>query len=354
MAVRKRGKNWSVTVSHKGKRYYKTLPTKPAAEAWRIQKKAELMSPTAHEIAASEWTVDMLLDRYIEEVHPHRPFARSKMSTIKLTAEHFTDVPISSLTPEHIFQYAEKRRAGYKGRAPIAASTLNQQLTYLAQTIEHARTLWGVDLPSNAARDALSALSKIGLVGGSKHRDRRVAPHELISLLEIAEEHRSGWMGPMIRLAVETGMRQSEICELKWEYVDFENSTIFIKDRKHPTEKKGNDQTIPVSEAALDVLREWGIGTAHSCVWHPRHRKGKIFADVKLASSVSDRFAVVREKAGIEDLHFHDLRHEAISRFFERGLQIQEVARISGHKDWKQLLRYTQLTAASLVSKLNG
>ena len=71
MAVRKRGKNWSVTVSHKGKRYYKTLPTKPAAEAWRIQKKAELMSPTAHEIAASEWTVDMLLDRYIAEVHPH-------------------------------------------------------------------------------------------------------------------------------------------------------------------------------------------------------------------------------------------------------------------------------------------
>ncbi len=341
----KRGDNWYVTVSHKGKRYYKTLPTKPAAVAWATQKKAELTSPTAHDTAGSDWTVDMLLDRYIKEVHPHRPFARSKMSTIKLTAEHFTDVPISSLTPEHIFQYAEKRRAGYKGRVPIGKATLNQQLTYLAQMIEHARTLWGVDLPSNAARDALSALSKIGLVGGSKHRDRRVAPHELISLLEIAEEHRSGWMGPMIRLAVETGMRQSEICELKWEHVDFEASTIFIKDRKHPTEKKGNDQTIPVSNAALDVLREWGIGTAH---------KGKIFADVKLASSVSDRFAVVREKAGIEDLHFHDLRHEAISRFFERGLQIQEVARISGHKDWKQLLRYTQLTAKSLVSKLNS
>lgn len=340
----KRGDNWYVTVSHKGKRYYKTLPTKPAAVAWATQKKAELTSPTAHEIVASEWTVDMLLDRYIKEVHPHRPFARSKMSTIKLTAEHFTDIPISSLTPEHIFQYAERRRAGYKGRAPIGKATLNQQLTYLAQMIEHARTLWGVDLPSNAARDALSALSKIGLVGGSKHRDRRVAPHELISLLEIAEEHRSGWMAPMIRLAVETGMRQSEICELKWEHVDFEASTIFIKDRKHPTEKKGNDQTIPVSEAALDVLREWGIGTAH---------RGRVFPDVKLASSVSDRFAVVREKAGIEDLHFHDLRHEAISRFFEKGLQIQEVARISGHKDWKQLLRYTQLTAESLVSKLN-
>ena len=74
---------------------------------------------------------------------------------------------------------------------------------------------------------------------------------------------------------------------------------------------------------------------------------------MQTSAAVSDRLALVRAKAGITDLHFHDLRHEAISRLFEKGLQIHEVARISGHRDWKQLKRYTQLTAKSLVPKIN-
>ena len=345
----KRGSNWYCTVSHNKKRYYKTLPTKPAAIAWAVETKARLSSPEGKSQEPSRFTVDQLLMRYIEEVSPHRPFARSKVATIKLTADHFQGVRVNELTPEMVFQYAERRRLGYEGRRPIGKATMNQQLTYLAQTIEHARALWGVNIPSNPARDALSALSKIGLVGGSKRRERRVSSHELDLLLSAAANHKSGWISPIILLAVETGMRQAEICNLTWQDVDFDNNTIFIKDRKHPTEKEGNDQIIPVSNKALDVLRDWGVSKAH----REKSANKKIFPDVKLASSISDRFALVRQEAGVENLHFHDLRHEAISRFFEKGLQIQEVARISGHKDWKQLLRYTQLKASSLVDKLN-
>lgn len=290
--------------------------------------------------------MDYLLHRYIDEVHPHRPFERSKMTTIKITAEHFKGVHVSQLTPDMIFKYAEKRTAGYKAPAPIGKSTLNQQLTYVAQTTDHARTLWGVDLPSNPVRDALSALSKIGLVGGSRRRERRVSAQELILLIHASTTHRSGWIGPIIMMAVETGMRQGEIQALHWKDVDFEGNTIFIKDRKHPTEKAGNNQIIPVSNKALQVLRDWRPIKAR--------RSGAIFPDVKLAQSIGDRFVKVRESAGLPELHFHDLRHEAISRFFEKGLQIQEVARISGHKDWEQLLRYTQLNASSLADKLNA
>ena len=269
--------------------------------------------------------MDYLLHRYIDEVHSHRPFERSKMTTIKMTAEHFKGVHVTQLTPDMIFKYAEKRRAGYKGRAPIGKSTLNQQLTYVAQTIDQARTLWGVDLPSNPARDALSALSKIGLVGGSRRRERRVSAQELKLLMHASTKHRSGWIGPIIMMAVETGMRQGEIQALQWKDVDFEGNTIFIKDRKHPTEKARNNQIIPVSNKALQVLRDWGPIKAK--------RSGAIFPDVKLAQSISDRFVKVRAFAGLPELHFYDFRHEAISRFFEKGLQIQEVARISGHKD---------------------
>ena len=346
----KRGDNWYVTVSHMGKRYYKTLPTKPAAVAWGVETKAALTSSSS--TTTSGYTIDTLMDRYIAEVHPHKPFAKSKMATIKLTAQNFKDVLVTTLTPEMIFLYAQKRRLGYNGRKQISGSTLNQEITYLAQTLDHARTLWGVNLPSNVARDALSALSKIDLVAGSRQRDRRVSDQELEMLLDAAESHRSGWMVPLIKLAVETGMRQKEICELRWEYVDFDASTFFIKDRKHPREKKGNDQIIPVSNIALGVIREWGVGILERSAHRGKQPKGNIFP-MQTSAAVSDRFALVRAKAGITDLHFHDLRHEAISRLFEKGLQIHEVARISGHRDWKQLKRYTQLTAKSLVPKIN-
>ena len=57
------------------------------------------------------------------------------------------------------------------------------------------------------------------------------------------------------------------------------------------------------------------------------------------------------KRAGIVDLHFHDLRHEAISRFFEKGLSIPEVSLISGHKDVRQLMRYTHLKINNLIDK---
>jgi len=61
----------------------------------------------------------------------------------------------------------------------------------------------------------------------------------------------------------------------------------------------------------------------------------------------------LRKRADLCDLRFHDLRHEAISRFFEMGLSIPEVAVISGHKDARMLFRYTHLRAEDLVKKIN-
>ena len=58
------------------------------------------------------------------------------------------------------------------------------------------------------------------------------------------------------------------------------------------------------------------------------------------------------KRSGITNLHFHDLRHEAISRFFEKGLSIPEVSLISGHKDVRQLMRYTHLKVETLLNKI--
>ena len=112
-SITKRGDSWLCVVSHNRKRFNKTFPTKAAAEHWAVLRKAELKSaPLPKSKVVESYTMDYLLHRYIDEVHPHRPFARSKMTTIKMTAEHFKDVRVIQLTPDMLFKYAEKQRAG--------------------------------------------------------------------------------------------------------------------------------------------------------------------------------------------------------------------------------------------------
>ena len=70
------------------------------------------------------------------------------------------------------------------------------------------------------------------------------------------------------------------------------------------------------------------------------------------ARGLSGAFLRLCRQHGLENLHFHNLRHEAISRFFEKGLNPLEVATIAGHKDARMLMRYTHLKAEDLVKRL--
>jgi integrase len=90
--------------------------------------------------------------------------------------------------------------------------------------------------------------------------------------------------------------------------------------------------------AATRVLEEWSSSSE------------QIFPVTDVA--VRQAWDRLVKRAGITNLHFHDLRHEAISRFFEMGLSVPEVALISGHKDPRMLFRYTHLRAEDVVRKL--
>ena len=276
-------------------------------------------------------TVDQVIDRFITEVSSARPLGRSKLHSLRLTSRAFKGVKVQDLSPHDVMEFGKERRA------EIAKSTLQQQLTFFAQAIDMGRTLWGLDLKDNPVRAAMKVMSQLSMTGGSRKRDRRVNPGEIESIL--SEAPSGHWIIPVVRIAIESGMRQKEIAELYWEDICFEKKTILIRDRKHPTEKEGNHQLIPLLpavEALLRAEREVSKGV------------GKVFL-VENASSVSDRFASTCKRAGVEGLRFHDLRHEAISRMFERGMSIPEVAAISGHRTWTQLKRYTNLKPIDLI-----
>ena len=148
-----------------------------------------------------------------------------------------------------------------------------------------------------------------------------------------AEGLRNPLIWPIIDIAVETAMRRSEILSLTWENVDIQNGTCHL-----PMTKNGSPRTVPLTSKARQIVK--------SC-----------FQNSELVFPVSSNavrlsWDRLRARAGINDLRFHDLRHEAISRFFERGLSIAEVALISGHKDPRMLFRYTHLRAEDVAKKL--
>ena len=167
-----------------------------------------------------------------------------------------------------------------------------------------------------------------------KARDRRLEPGEEEKLLKYAEKY-GGHIKVIIQLAIETGARRSELGELRWENIKLSSRTATFIDTKN-----GDNRTIPLSSKAIEIFKSF-----------PRQITGDVFSI--RSDSITQAFGRICKLADIEDLRFHDLRHEATSRFFEMGLSIMEVSSITGHKDLAMLKRYTHLKAEDLAKKLN-
>jgi integrase len=190
-----------------------------------------------------------------------------------------------------------------------------------------ARNEWGIYV-HNPARD-------IKLPLGGRQRDRRLQPGEEARLFTACREARNRWLLPLVQLALETAMRQGELLRLRWEHIDLNRRTAHL-----PVTKNGEARTVPLSSTAVAVLRAL-----------PRALHGDVLRGVT-TEAVKRSYMRATRRAGIEDLRFHDLRHEATTRLFEKGLNIMEVASITGHKDLRMLRRYTHLKAEDLALKL--
>ena len=152
-------------------------------------------------------------------------------------------------------------------------------------------------------------------------------------------------MGRIITLALETAMRRSEILNIKKTHINFSLCTLLI-----PTTKTDQPRTIPLSSTAISVLRSQLRASERLSGGVISLHEEPLFT--YSARGVSGAFLKRCRRSGIKDLHFHDLRHEATSRLFEKGLNPVEVATITGHKDPRMLMRYTHLRAEDLARKL--
>jgi integrase len=169
-------------------------------------------------------------------------------------------------------------------------------------------------------------------------RDRRLELDEEERLLSALSDSGAGvrsnpWMHSLVVVAIETAMRQSEILSLKWEDVDVTTGVAKLSDTKN-----GSARSVPLSKRARVILE--GL---------PRSITGMVFPTSQ--SAVKQAFARACERAGIDDLHFHDLRHEGTSKMADK-LQLHELMKVTGHKDARMLARYYHPRTEDLAKKL--
>ena len=202
-------------------------------------------------------------------------------------------------------------------------------LILIKHCIKIARLEWGVPMPNNP-------VDAVRIPNGIKRRERRLRDGEYDALMQAAlKSCKNTLIWPMVDFAIETGMRRSEILSLRWENLSDQERIASLPDTKN-----GSKRDVPLTLKAAKVIANL-----------PAHTENIFPTSDYAVRHAWDRLI---KRASIEDLKFHDLRHEAVSRFFEMGLSVPEVALISGHKDYRMLARYTHMTAENILNKLDA
>lgn len=265
--------------------------------------------------------ISILKKGYAQEKYRIETICRSFLGT-KITRE---------ITSVDIATYRDQRLGEINPRTgrPLATSTVRLEMSLLSNYFDVGRIEWGI-CDANPVANVRKPKAPPG-------RDRRLTAREERLILRYCHGHQNIDLYSIVVLALETAMRQGEILKLRWEHLNLKTRIAHL-----PETKNGSKRDVPLSVKARDALIRMGVKT-----------NGRVFGYTAQGLKSTWRFMLI--KLGIADLHFHDLRHEAISRLFELGsLDMMEVAAISGHKSLTMLKRYTHLKAQRLVRKLEG
>ncbi|MGB9333125.1 MAG: tyrosine-type recombinase/integrase [Steroidobacteraceae bacterium] len=210
-------------------------------------------------------------------------------------------------------------------------------LIWAGVVLRAARSVKGLPVRPEIVQEAREACSELRLTGKARKRARRPTPAELEQLRDYFERRDKRARIPMqsiVEFALNSARRESEICRLEWRDNDPRGRTGMVRDATHPTKKEGNHRRFKYTPEG------WAVVLAQ-----PRDGEYIFPYDPK---SVGAAFTRACKVLGITDLRFHDLRHEATSRLFERGYQIHEVAQFTLHDSWNELKRYANLRPENL------
>jgi integrase len=323
---RQRNNKWQARVQKKGyEPVTMSFNTKADAIKWATQVESKIDKGIFTNTSLAEKTIfTEVIDRYLQEVVPHTKSAYEDSYRLRaLARKSIGQLNMMALTPTRIAEYRDIRLQ------EVSAGTVIRELAYFSSIINYARKEWGINIdnpvqlvrkpPSPASRERTLSLEE---------QDR------LFNVLKPIRHDSNHWMLPIVKFALETAMRRGEILSLKWVDIDLLKRTAHLQ-----TTKNGDSRTVPLSTRAVQILQDI-----------PRSIDGRVFQIQK--ANLHKHFTNGCKRAEIKDLHFHDLRHTAITNMASKFSNILELSAVTGHRQLSMLKRYYHPKAEDLALKL--
>jgi integrase len=322
-AIRKRNDRWQVQVRRKGfDPISRSFLLRADALEWarEIERQADRRELLPNKKQLEAISLRDLVIRYHDTVVKDKKSAEIEGIILKaFLREPICKRKLSDISPKDFATYRDKR---LKTISPIS---LKRQLAPLSHMFQIAIDEWGIPLKENP-------LDKVKLKAKDQRRERRLRDGEHETLINAARTRSNPLIEKVVVFAIETAMRRGEILDLRWDQVDLKRRSVTILESKN-----GYSRTIPLTPNAVTLLQSLD------------RQSDRVFP--LTGNALKMAWGRMLEGTGIGDLHFHDLRHEAISRFFEMGLTVPEVASISGHRDTRMLLRYAHSQMSRVYEK---
>ena len=316
----------------------KTFSKKELARTWsrlRIEE-IELQGVLKKDKVVS---IGELMDLYYNNHHLWENTGRTKRYVIQMLRDSdIATVLTDELKSSDLIEHCKTRQAAGAGPA-----TTYHDITYLRSVMKIALPVFNIKANWKIFEDAMPVLIEMRLVGKSQKRTRRPTSEELYLLIESLEirQNKQGSKIPFVDIlnfSILTCMRIGEVCSIKWSDLNEAHKTVIVRDRKDPRKKEGNHMIVPLLGGSFDLVKKQSQTDELIFPYNPR--------------SVSAGFQRERNKLGITDLRYHDLRREGASRLFEKGYSIEEVAQVTGHRNLNVLWQvYTQLFPHKLHDK---
>ncbi|OVE88128.1 integrase [Agrobacterium tumefaciens] len=326
--IRKLRGRWQAQVRRRGmKPRCKSFDTKLEAEKWArdLESQVDRFGAAPDTKILEVMTLGQLLERYQREISPAKRGSVQEIQRIDVLRRHdLAYRTMIGLSQQDIASFRDERLQS------VAPSTTVRELAILSHVLEVAMRDWGLPLSKNVVKLVRRPVIR-------NERSRRLTGNEEQRLLDACDAGKTPFLRTLLIVAVETGMRRGELLGLKW--------TDFSHNRRVLTlalSKNGSGRDVPLSQRAFDTLIAWGQ--------HPDVDPSTIFP--MRAGTLEQAWRRILARSGVTALRFHDLRHEGVSRLFERGLNVIEVSAVSGHKELRMLKRYTHLSADDLVARL--
>ena len=336
-SIQKRNSSYRVRITRQGKSTLcTTFYSRLEAVHWAKQIEAELrlgihqdkaQNPIGSTIPFSE-----AVEKYIPAHSVHKGNHKTEAGILRILASRWEGQSLNAISKQDIVLLKDDLLA--KGRA---ASTVNHYLNALSQLYQIAINEWGLNLTN--------PITGIKRMSEPQGRMKRLSIDAETALLACCHELNLDYIADIIVVAIETGMRCGEILSMRWEDVDFINRRVLLRDTKN-----GDSRKVPLSSRVKIILemlssRDTSDLVFPYCRWAIRRHYTKVVKQsAKARKGVQNPFT---------DLRFHDLRHEALSRLSDKGLNVIEIAHISGHRTLAMLRRYTHPCHETLLGKLD-